>query len=210
MYDAVTPERIPTGAQIVAGYVDGHYANMAFMTRLYPAALHVAIAVRATTNDGLVLDVENGDASPEQAPGWVDMRRAAGIDPTVYCNSSTWAAVKQAFINHRIPQPHYWIAQYDGNPAIPAGAIAKQYASNNSYDTSSVADHWPGLDTTGDTVTPQDIENIADRVVAKLLAAEVTCPGDTPPTRTVAAILGYQDIHYSNVMNNINTLKPVK
>lgn len=63
---------------------------------------------------------------------------------------------------------------------------------------------------TGDTVTPQDIENIADRVVAKLLAAEVTCPGDTPPTRTVAAILGYQDIHYSNVMNNINTLKPVK
>jgi hypothetical protein len=62
----------------------------------------------------------------------------------------------------------------------------------------------------GDTVTPAEIETIADRVVVKLLAAQVSCPGDTPPTRSVAAILGYQDYHYSNIMNNIDTLKQPK
>lgn len=162
MYDAVTPSNIPPGAMMVAGYVDGDYANMGAMAARFPHAIRVGIAARASTNAGTVLDVEKGDATPAQAPGWVQMRRAAGVDPTVYCNSSTWPAVKAAFAAAGVRPPHYWIAKYDGNPAIPAGAVAKQYSNPGPFDLSAVADVWPGIDKGVDmAVTDQEKADIA-------------------------------------------------
>jgi hypothetical protein len=76
------------------------------------------------------------------------MRRAAGADPTIYCNASTWPAVRAAFAAANVAEPHYWIAKYDGDPTIPAGAVAKQYRGDVApgYDVSSVVDYWPGVD----------------------------------------------------------------
>lgn len=145
MYDAVTVDNMPGNGDLYAGYVDGIYANYAAVVARFPGKIHVPIAVSAGTDSGIVLDVETGDASPDQAPGWVARRRVAGFDPTVYCNYSTWGSVIAAFNNAGIAQPHYWIADYDGNPTIYSGAVAKQY-STGSYDTSSVMDHWPGVD----------------------------------------------------------------
>jgi hypothetical protein len=146
MYDSITPSSIPAGATMVAGYVDGWYANMPAMASRFPSAVRVPIAVFAHTDDGIVLDVETGDATPAQATGWVQMRRSHGVDPTVYCDSSTWPAVRAAFQAAGVPEPHYWIAEYDGVPTIPAGAIAKQYKSTDPWDISAVADYWPGVD----------------------------------------------------------------
>ncbi|MFE9421662.1 hypothetical protein ACFYNO_01730 [Kitasatospora sp. NPDC006697] len=146
MYDSVSPSSIPAGAPMVAGYVDGRYANLTALAARFPSAVRVAIAVFASTDAGVVLDVENGDATPAQAPGWVRMRRSHGVDPTVYCNTDTWPAVRQAFAAAGVAAPHYWIAQYDGVAAIPAGAVAKQYRSTDSWDLSIVADYWPGVD----------------------------------------------------------------
>lgn len=148
MYDGVNSDAavIPTSAQLVAGYVDGFYAWTALDWARFPYAVHVQIAVHSTTDAGNVLDVEVGDATPEQAVNWVLTRRAAGMDPTVYCNMSTWAAVEAAFDTHDVPQPHYWVAQYDGNPVIPEGAVAKQYQTTTRWDLSSVEDYWPGVD----------------------------------------------------------------
>jgi hypothetical protein len=146
MYDGITVSNLPAGAPLYAGYVDGLYANVSELRRRFPGTVVVPIAVFAHTDDGLVLDVETGDATPAQAPGWVVMRRHHGVDPTVYCNSSTWASVRAAFAAAGVPEPHYWIAQYDGNPSIPSGAIAKQYRSAAGWDASAVADYWPGVD----------------------------------------------------------------
>lgn len=146
MYDAVTPSNIPQDAEMVAGYVDGRYAWDDSDYAMFPNAFHVHIAVFADTNDGEVLDVEPGDATPVEAPAWVTLRRAAGIDPVVYCNLSTWPNVKAEFDNQGVDQPHYWIAHYNGDPEIPEGAIAKQYIGDqNGVDISSV-NYWPGLD----------------------------------------------------------------
>ncbi len=154
MYDSVTPSAIPTDAALVAGYVDGAYAWSAAEWARFPNSVKVRIAVFPNTDDGHVLDVEQGDATPAQAPGWVDMRRAAGVDPTVYCNASTWSSVISAFRSAGVAAPHYWIAQYDGNPSVPSGAVAKQYndppGSGGNYDISVVADFWPGVDQGGD------------------------------------------------------------
>lgn len=147
MYDSTTASDIPTSAPMVAGYIDGLYAwSMADWAR-FPAAVKVRIAVFATTNDGDVLDVEQGDATPSQAPAWVTMRRAAGDDPTVYVNLSNVDATRAAFAAAGVRQPHYWLAHYDNDPTIPPGYVAKQYADEAligaHYDLSSVGPGWP-------------------------------------------------------------------
>lgn len=145
MFDGITPSSLPAGGGLYAGYVDGRWPWAARLTSFRGVRL-VRIAAEPSTNDGVV-----GDGPPDNGtwPAWVQWtvrRRAAGVDPTMYTNASSWAAGKAAFAAAHVAEPHWWIAHYDGDPAIPAGAVAKQYASNDSYDTSSVADYWPGVD----------------------------------------------------------------
>lgn len=191
MYDAVTAANIVKKDQrpaLVAGYIDRIKLApwSAEDWALFPDARKVTIVKKASTRDGHVLDVEPGDATPEQAPGWAAQRRADGFAyPTIYCNRSTWPAVKKAFADQRIDPPLYWIATATGRPEIPDGAIAAQYLLDVApgIDISVVADYWPGVDpapggngglaatdTTGVeimeriTVTPPDAGQHAERV----------------------------------------------
>jgi len=146
MYDSVTPSGIPANAQMVAGYVDGLYANIHLMRARFPHAVVVSIAVSALTDDGQVLDVEKGDASPLGALSWVQMRRRAGADPSVYVNVSQWDEVRKVFRDSGIAEPHYWIAKWDSVISIPKGAVAKQFENHPHYDTSVASTYWPGVD----------------------------------------------------------------
>nr|WP_225439810.1 hypothetical protein [Amycolatopsis eburnea] len=154
MYDAVTAGNIlkkDKRPMLVAGYIDR--IKLAPWTdadwALFPDALKVRIVKKASTNDGHVLDVEPGDATPAQAPGWAAMRRRSGFAyPVIYCNRSTWPLVKAAFADQGVEPPLYWIATASGRPEIPAGAIAAQYLLDVApgIDVSAVADYWPGVD----------------------------------------------------------------
>lgn len=150
MYDSTTAADLPGDAGMVAGYVDGLYRWSDADWGRFPHAVKVRIAVFATTDDGHVLDVEKGNATPAQAPGWVAMRRRAGVDPTVYCARSAWATLQAAFSTARVAAPHWWVADWTGSPHLPAGAVACQWADSvltgHHYDTSEVADYWPGVD----------------------------------------------------------------
>lgn len=152
MYDGVDATRLPTSAQMVAGYVDGLYRWSDADWGRFPNAVKIRIAVFSQTNDGHVLDEEPGNATPAESVDWVLMRRRAGIDPTVYCNQfdpdTGWPAVRAAFLARDVPEPHYWVAHYDGIATIPAGAIGKQHTDDepNGWDLSVIADHWPGVD----------------------------------------------------------------
>jgi len=184
MYDAVTAANIPRDAQMVAGYIDRIVLapwTAADWAR-FPNAIHVTIVKKPTTNDGHVLDVEPGDATPAQAPGWVRMRRDSGADPTVYCDLATWGSVRAAFRNQGVAEPHYWIAHYDGDPSWSAGwaesgVVAKQFRGNvpPGVDISSVADHWPGVDSNGGELvaTSQEIDAIAQATVSALMSRTV-------------------------------------
>jgi hypothetical protein len=169
MYDAVTPGNVPASVTLVAGYGDGYYDNVAAFKARFPHATVVEIAVSSKDDLGTVLDVENGDAVPTEAPGWVQRRRAAGVIPTVYCNSSTWPLVQEAFRAAGVAEPNYWLASYDGDPTIPAGAVAKQYADPGPYDLSSVADYWPGVDPTPEADMPL---NAADEAAIKTIVTD--------------------------------------
>jgi hypothetical protein len=150
MYDSTAARDIPANAQLVAGYVDGLYRWSEAAWARFPTATKVRIAVFAATDDGQVGDVESGDMTPISAVSWVQMRRRAGVDPTLYVNESNKAATEAAFAAAGVAQPHYWLALYDGIQDLPPGCVAKQFinppGSGGNYDLSAVADYWPGVD----------------------------------------------------------------
>lgn len=148
MYDSITPGNIPGSATMVAGYADGLYANIPAMKARFPHATVVSIAVKWTTR-AQVLDVEAGDATPTQAVQWCTQTMADTSNHllTVYCNTSEWPHVRAAFQNAGVTEPNYWVAQYDNDPTVPAGAVAKQFQGDtHGYDVSSVVAYWPGVD----------------------------------------------------------------
>lgn len=117
MFDSTTPQAIPSNAEIVAGYVDGAFRWHNSAWDRFPHAKQVRITVTANHSRGNCLDVEKGDATPAQAPGWIRARQAAGIRyVTIYCNRSTLPAVDRAC--HGLSY-YRWVATLDGTLHIP-------------------------------------------------------------------------------------------
>jgi hypothetical protein len=174
MRDSTSAADIPADTPMVAGYVDGRYAWSAADWQRFPHAVRVGIAVHAWTNQGDVLDVEQGDATPAQAPGWVGARRAAGaVRPTIYCNRGNVGAVADALHAAGVDPAHcaIWLATLDGTVVDGVTAHGYEIAACQSrgaaqtgghYDESIVFDDvWPGVATpdTG-TIAPEDIDMV--------------------------------------------------
>lgn len=143
MYDSVNPKKIPNGADIVASYVNGPYGHgYDQAVKLFPDALHLGISIDPHL-PGQALDIEQGDARPEQAPDWVTAQRKRGVEPWCYMSLSVWDDVRRAMDRARVKHPHYWVAHWDGNRDIPTGAVACQYDHDlghpkYNYDISAV------------------------------------------------------------------------
>lgn len=155
LFDAVTVQNIPHDAQMVAGYVDGHYQTVKYLEEHFPHARIVRITVTGNTLDAHVADVEPGDLTPQSGARWALRKVQAGQHPTLYCNTSTLPSVLRAVHTLGInpDDVSYWVAQYDGDPTIPhtngAHIVAKQFTDRShgrSLDESVVADYWPGVD----------------------------------------------------------------
>jgi len=131
MYDSVTPSAIPADAEVVAGYVDGLYRWSDADWARFPNAAKVRIAVFPWTNDGDVLDVETGDATPAQAPGWLAQRQAAnpGKRFTIYCSLS-WVPEVQAACQGL--DYDLWIAHYTYQEHLEPGSVATQWTDKGS------------------------------------------------------------------------------
>src|SRR5258706_6674669 len=97
MHDSTTATDIPPDAEMVGGYIDGQFAWKQSDWDRFPNVPKIRIAVKSSTNDGDVLDVEPGDAGPADAPEWIRKRQAAGYArPTIYCMASAVDEVKRA------------------------------------------------------------------------------------------------------------------
>jgi hypothetical protein len=164
MYDSVNPFAIPEHAQMVLVYVDGIYKwSQAGRDRFKYAQQITCSAIGAVTAQ--VGDVEKGCIWPvENAVGWVLRARADGYDPTVYVNErNDWGPCRDAFRRAGVPEPHWWVANYNGIRDIPAGSVGRQYAHPSTppgnpqgpwhtaghWDESWIADYWPGVDDNG-------------------------------------------------------------
>lgn len=147
MYDAIDVNQLPTGGDVYAGYDDGNWPSAAAIAKRFPGKLVLRITVNPAHNYGIIGDGPPDNGTWAEWIGWVKMRRAAGADPWLNTNQkNNWQAGRDAFAAARVPEPHWWVANYDGDPTLPAGALMKQYASNGGYDTSSCAAYLPGID----------------------------------------------------------------
>lgn len=159
--DSVNWSAIPVGTPLVAGYVPpSHFAWPQAAWDRFAGSIEVRITPTASVHGAgiQVLDVETGDATPAQVPGWVSASRADGQEPTVYCNHTVWAAVIRACTGAGVAVPHFWIADWNDLQDLPTTvvdgvsytAVAHQYAdpatSGGDWDSSVVADAWPGVD----------------------------------------------------------------
>jgi hypothetical protein len=155
-YDSTTAADVPKGGDLYAGYVDGRYVTVPALRKRFPKARIVTITVLGTPG-AHVCDTEPGNIGVAGADRRAKNEIVAGRKPTLYLMASMWPQVKTAVKNAGIAgKVSYWIAQYDGKGEIPKGAVAKQYLhgdknhpgsySGGHYDTSIVADYWPGVD----------------------------------------------------------------
>lgn len=116
MFDTIDPSLIPPRPQAVAGYVGGYWPTYSTLLRDFPHAKHLSIAVNAG-EDAECLDVENGDATPAQAPAWCRRQRARGVSrPVIYASVATMPAVLGGLAADGITRGmvRVWTAHYTG------------------------------------------------------------------------------------------------
>jgi len=193
MPDAVTAANIAGQPAVVAGYCDGQFKWSDADWARFPLAVQVRIATSAATDDGHAGDVENGDMTSWQAPGWVLRRRAAGIEPAIYCNLDTWPQCKSAFGVQAVPQPAWFIADWsDPTPHLVPGSAATQYQH----------DLAPGYDLSQIDLAQWRVGMTVEQLQAFLDGLAVQVPGQTTFAGWMRAVLGTEQA-------NVNALAEV-
>ncbi len=117
-------------AQAIAGYINGSFQNWPEIVSKYAASgKHlVSIDVVAEPSKGAqCLDVERGDATVADAPGWVETTMANGRKardlrwfPKVYIQESNAAALVAELASKGVQRADYrlWTAHYTGSAHI--------------------------------------------------------------------------------------------
>ena len=162
MYDAIYVANLeppPPHAQAYAGYVDGRWPDYFAIKAAYPRAHLLSIAV-FPSDDAEALDIENGDATPAQAPAWVKRQHARGVKrPVCYASADAmiqvWANLQAAGIARtgvRLWSAHYGAGEHicgggtcgykngDGHMVPPCDGT--QWDDGAKYDTSILLDSF--------------------------------------------------------------------
>lgn len=120
MFDDTTVSLIPKTAKAVAGYVNGFYVTYPTLLHDFPHARHVSIAVNSSQIADC-LDVEPGDATNADAPGWYHRYKGAmtanhtpGKKPIFYTSASNADALVATLAAAGIKRGAYklWTAHY--------------------------------------------------------------------------------------------------
>lgn len=140
------PEHTPTST-LLASYVDYIGANpepFIELQKLFPHHRLVSIATHGA--DAQMCDVESGAMEAQDVPLWTMRQRRRGIEPWCYATESNWVNVVSWCAIRGVRAPLWWAANWSGGQDIPAGAVGRQYASTNLYDSNVLLDLIPGFD----------------------------------------------------------------
>ena len=174
MYDSVTVSAIPHDGAATAGYVNGRYTNSNYMNAVYPGP-HVTITITAN-DDAMCLDVEPGDATPDQAPGWCDRQHARGLAlPIIYTSASQISTIRAVMGNRKYL---LWSAHYSFTDA--SGRVSHgipHVCGNCGYppaDATQFIDHGPNNENV-------DITMMSDAFFASIGGAVTPTPAPPQP-----------------------------
>lgn len=141
MYDSVDISTFPSDGKFFAGYVDGDFADYTVIKSRFPQADILSIAVFAEDN-AECLDIETGDAAPEEAAAWVTRQISLGVErPCLYADASEMIQVINAMNAAGVPRSvlRLWSAHYTGEAhicgpsscgALPESADGTQWTDN--------------------------------------------------------------------------------
>lgn len=114
MADSIVAANLPPGMDAYAGYVDGSWPDYPDIVGI--EAKHYLSITVYLANEAMCLDVENGDATADQAGTFVDERRALGIPyPVLYTSISNMGAVVAALGTRPRNTYKLWSAHYDAS-----------------------------------------------------------------------------------------------
>ena len=140
MFDDTSVELIPGSARVVAGYVDGLYRTVSTLRVRFKGRLIVTIAV-LSGDHAQFLDIESGNATIEDAPGWWERNKDHGARG-FYIAESEAAALVAHLKAHGIHRHQYvlWLAHYWGPRHIcgpktcgcPVGADGTQWTDRSN------------------------------------------------------------------------------
>ena len=182
MFDNIDAASIPANAQACAGYAGGKWPDFGAMLQRFPNLAKIGRVKSIAINDtetAHILDVETGDATPEQAPGWVNrmLAKPASVGvykPAVYANASTMPAVKKALDATGLKRDQYmlWIADWTYTAHLPAGYEACQWTDKAGPDDESLCldSFFPPLPAPAPTPEPQP-HGVAHALLSHDLAA---------------------------------------
>lgn len=136
MYDSAAGV-FPSGTQLKALYYNGVYAHKPYQAERGQVWIDV---LNAAPHQCAILDVEQDDATPQDVPGWLDLRNPIGRG-IIYCNRATLPDV----IGYAGSRPFdLWLATLDGtvpSVTVPHGKLlAVQAWTEGQYDKSAVVD----------------------------------------------------------------------
>lgn len=152
MADSVTAADLPDGCDLYMGYADGAYVNVDTIRQRFAGKTVVEAVTNPGNSGGQVGDGPPDNGTWPEWVAWVQRRRGAGAEPTMYTDRSQKPVGQAAFAAAGVPEPLWGIADWTGTePAsLDAGEVFVQYAgphqSGGHFDLSAVADHWPGVD----------------------------------------------------------------
>lgn len=181
MYDSIYVASIPADAAAAAGYVDGTWPTILELKAKLPHAHILSIAAFAV-DDADCLDVEQFDATPAEAPGWVKRQQGRGIyRPAVYASVSNVPAVLTALRAAGISRSEVriWSAHYTGVTHICGPSTCAFPGLTINCDGTQFTDASHGL--------PLD---------ASLLLADFFDGPPKPPPRPHAGILQGDDMAF--------------
>lgn len=144
MYDSISVSQIPSDGPAAAGYTSGYWPTWQAI-KSGPWTHKLSIAVTASHNDAECLDVETGDAAPEQAPSWIKQAKARGVKkPVVYASLSAMPGVLAALARAGIGRDEIrlWTAHYTGTQHICTPACG--YGFNATADATQWTDEAHG------------------------------------------------------------------
>lgn len=143
MFDSIDLSQFPANPRAVAGYVGGFWPTYHDLQSRFPGALKLSIAVNAS-EDADCLDIEPGDATPQEAAGWVRRQHVRGVHrPGVYSSISSMGLVLVQLASAGIArhEVNVWTAHYtfDSHRCGPS-----EYGLGTTADATQFTDHSGG------------------------------------------------------------------
>jgi len=114
MFDDIYVSSLPLGAAAYAGYVDGDWPTFPELSKKFPKAHLLSIAVFAVA-DAECLDIEKGDSTNGQAYAWFVRQLARKVyRPVFYTQASNLATLEALLATKGIKRSAYriWSAHY--------------------------------------------------------------------------------------------------